>query len=141
MIAIYPGSFNPFHKGHLDILKKAQKLFTKIYIVITKNISKNMNPNLNSRVEQVKEFVKEFSNCEVIVNENELTAELAKKLNVQYIIRGVRNENDFTYEREINDVNKFLNNDLETIIFIADSEKRTISSSSIKEIEIYKKGK
>ncbi|WP_156007201.1 pantetheine-phosphate adenylyltransferase [Spiroplasma tabanidicola] len=141
MIAIYPGSFNPFHQGHLDILNKAVKLFSKVYIVITKNIAKELEPNLASRVIQVKNFTKEVKNCEVLINQDELTADFAKKLNASYIIRGVRNEADFSYEREIYDVNKYLNPKLETIILIADSEKREISSTSIKEIELYKRGK
>ncbi|AOG60775.1 phosphopantetheine adenylyltransferase [Spiroplasma helicoides] len=139
MIAIYPGSFNPFHEGHLDILKKALNLFSKIYIVVSKNILKDSNPDLKQRINSIVDLTKHYNNCEVILNENKLTADIAKELDAKFLIRGVRNIEDFKYEVELADANKFLNKDLETIIFISDSDRREISSTRLKEIEEYKR--
>jgi|GEM_PF-7123281 len=81
-----------------------------------------------------------MSGIKIIINNNKLTADLAKELKVNFLIRGIRDKNDLEYEVEIYDVNKSLNNNLETIIFIADSHERKISSTRLKEIEEYKKG-
>ncbi|QEH62250.1 phosphopantetheine adenylyltransferase [Spiroplasma chinense] len=140
MIAIYPGSFNPFHQGHLEVLKKGLALFEKVYVVVTKNILKEQESNFEQRVETLKQMINGLEGCEVLINENKLSAELAKELKASYMIRGVRDAKDFNYELELSDANKYLNKELETIIFIADSESREISSSRIKEIERYKKG-
>lgn len=138
MKAIYPGSFDPFHEGHLEVLKKACKLFEVVYIVITKNIFKNTNPNLSSRRSQIEESVKGLGNCIVLENKDVLTGEFARNLGANYLIRGIRDKSDLDYEIELADANKKIFHDLETILFIADTNKREISSTRLKEINDYK---
>ncbi|ATZ18924.1 phosphopantetheine adenylyltransferase [Williamsoniiplasma somnilux] len=138
MKAIYPGSFNPFHEGHLNILTKALNIFDEIYIVVTKNINKINDSNFSSRMEKINKAVNN-PKVHVIINENELTIEIAKKYQCSHIIRGLRSDTDFKYELEYYDGNKFLDPNIETIYFISDHEKRKLSSTIIKEIANYKK--
>ncbi|ATX70570.1 pantetheine-phosphate adenylyltransferase [Spiroplasma clarkii] len=140
MKAIYPGSFNPFHEGHLQILKKARKIFDLVYLVISKNIFKDITPDLESRIAAIKASTSGMTGVEIIINEDKLTAELAAELGVDFIIRGIRDKDDLEYEMEISDANKTLNPGLETVIFIADSPTRKISSTRLKEIQAYRKG-
>ncbi|UKS54317.1 pantetheine-phosphate adenylyltransferase [Mycoplasma feriruminatoris] len=136
--AIYPGSFNPFHKGHLNILKKASLLFDKLYIVVTKNVNKSLDPDLNSRVENIKNLTKDLKNVEIIINENELTTNIAKKLNASFIIRGLRSQADFEYELKYYDGFKSLDPNIEVVYFVSDADKRSLSSTILREIEFYK---
>lgn len=138
-IAIYPGSFNPFHKGHLNILKKAILLFDKVYVVVSKNVNKSLDPDLQSRVENIKNLIKDFSNVEIIINENKLTTTIAKELNACFIIRGLRSQTDFEYEIKYYDGFKSLDPNIEVVYFISDYDKRSLSSTILREIEFYKK--
>ncbi|ADR24301.1 pantetheine-phosphate adenylyltransferase [Mycoplasma leachii PG50] len=137
--AIYPGSFNPFHKGHLNILKKAILLFDKVYVVVSKNVNKSLDPDLQSRVENIKNLIKDFDNVEIIINENKLTTTIAKELNACFIIRGLRSQTDFEYEIKYYDGFKSLDPNIEVVYFISDYDKRSLSSTILREIEFYKK--
>ncbi|ASP27908.1 phosphopantetheine adenylyltransferase [Spiroplasma corruscae] len=139
--AIYPGSFDPFHNGHLNVLTKALKLFDFVYIVITKNINKNKSPDLESRVAKIKQMTKELSNFEIVINDKLLTIDFAKQISANFIIRGVRDLETFKNEIEYIDANRTLNTDIETILIVSDMEQRKLSSSIIKEIEFYKNTK
>ncbi|WP_338984848.1 pantetheine-phosphate adenylyltransferase [Spiroplasma endosymbiont of Diplazon laetatorius] len=136
--AIYPGSFDPFHDGHLNILTKASKLFDEVIVTVTKNISKDSNPDLSKRVEKIKSMTKHLDNVVVEINENQLTAEFARSKNVGYIVRGIRDAQTLEYEIELYDGNKSIYKELETVLFLSDNEKRKVSSSLLKEIEQYK---
>jgi len=140
-IAIYPGSFSMFHDGHLRVIKKALPLFTKVYVVVTNNPQKNYQVNILDRTAAVKIMLQDIPEVEVISNENELTIDVALKLKAKYIIRGLRTQMDLQYELEMYDVNKMLESDIETIYFASDVDKRTLSSSLLKEVEKIKKGK
>lgn len=140
MKAIYPGSFNPFHEGHLQILKKAQKLFDTVYIVVSKNIFKDETPDLEARIAEINRVTQGLKGVEVVINQHKLTADLAAEMGINFIVRGVRDKKDLEYEMEIADANKTINRDLETVIFIADSTDREISSTRLKEIQKYRKG-
>ncbi|AME10479.1 phosphopantetheine adenylyltransferase [Mycoplasma mycoides subsp. mycoides] len=137
--AIYPGSFNPFHNGHLNILKKAILLFDKVYVVVSKNINKSLDPDLQSRVKNIKNLIRDFNNVEIIINENKLTTTIAKELNASFIIRGLRSQADFEYEIKYYDGFKSLYPNIEVIYFISDYDKRSLSSTILREIEFYKK--
>lgn len=138
--AIYSGSFDPIHSGHLDIIKKASKFFKTVYVIVTNNINKKHKEDILTRCNYVKEFLIGIKNIQVITNKSKLTAVLAKELNVQYLIRGIRSDDDIKYELELADGNKLLNQELETIFLTSDVENRKISSSILKEIEYYKNG-
>ncbi|AKX33801.1 phosphopantetheine adenylyltransferase [Spiroplasma litorale] len=140
-VAMYPGSFDPFHNGHLNILVKALNIFDFIYIVITKNINKNISPDLKSRIEKIKEMTKDLSNIEIVTNDKLLTIDFAKEMNIKFIVRGVRDIETFKNEVDYIDANRTLSSDIETILLVSDMDKRQLSSSIIKEIEFYKNQK
>ena len=134
--AIYPGSFDPFTNGHLDIVKKAAEVFDEVYILIGINSSKHRN---FSYVEMKKAIEKtlvdmELSNCFVCVYDG-LVAEFARINNIHYMIRGLRNNMDYNYEENIAEVNKLINPRLEYVYFRA--ENVAVSSSMVKELRSY----
>lgn len=132
MKAIFPGSFDLIHKGHINIIKKANKLFDKLYIVITKNETKKQRYNLKTREIIIKKICQKINNnIIVLINNKKLTSKLAEELNITYIIRGLRNNKDLKFEMKMAFLNKKLNNKLETIFFIADQGLEKISSSKI----------
>lgn len=138
-IAIYPGSFDPFHDGHLNIAKKASYLFDKLYIVVSKNINKSSLLSFEKRIEIITNLTKDFKNISVIANQDQLTTDISKKLNAKYIVRGLRSQQDFDYELNYYDGFKILDPNIEVVYFISDLDKRQLSSSVIKEIKFFKK--
>ena len=134
--AIYPGSFDPFTNGHLDVVIKASKLFEKVHIVIGLNVNKKRTYNENLIKSAIEETLadKNINNCEVIIYDG-LIAEYTKKHNVGYMIRGLRNNMDYNYEENIAEVNKLINPDLEYVYFRA--ENVAVSSSMVKELHSF----
>lgn len=140
MKAIFPGSFDPIHEGHLNIIKKASVLFDKLYIVVTNNIEKTKQTNIQIRKKQVILACQAFNlNIEILINEKMLTSFFAKQLGVNYIIRGLRNNDDLKYEIELSFANKKLNENLETIFFITYYDINKISSTFLNQIKQLKK--
>jgi len=136
--AIYPGSFDPFTNGHLDIVKKASALFEKVYIVIGVNTAKRRSYDADKMAEAIREMLREekITNCVVAIHDG-LVAEFAKEVRAGYMIRGLRNNMDYNYEENIAEVNKLINPDLEYIYFRANNV--ALSSSMVKELVFYKK--
>lgn len=140
--ALYAGSLDPIHKGHVDIIRKAIKLFDVLYVVITENINKNHKYSISERKDMVVNELKGLSDqIIVLTNEDKLTGDLALELGVKYLVRGIRDSNDLNYEIQLADANKTIYNDLETVFFTSDIDNREISSSLIKEIQHYKTNK
>ncbi|QNM93864.1 pantetheine-phosphate adenylyltransferase [Mycoplasma sp. Pen4] len=127
--ALYPGSFNPIHKGHLSIIDKASKLFDTLYVVVSFNPDKNNLEDIEKNYEIVLNLLSDKENIKVIKNKNQLTAELAKELNATYLIRSARNIQDYEYELELAAGNKYLNENLETILIMPDYENIEFSST------------
>ena len=134
--AIYPGSFDPFTNGHLDIVKKAAALFDELYIVIGVNSSKKRNFSSEGMKDAIEKTLAELeiTNCIVCTHEG-LVAEFARKFGIQYMIRGLRNNMDYNYEENIAEVNKLINPEMEYIYFRA--ENVAVSSSMVRELHIY----
>lgn len=133
-IAIFPGSFDPFTKGHEDIVLRGLRLFDKIIIAIGYNSAKqNRYFNIDLIVKKIEETFADYDNIEVIVY-NELTAELAGKHNAKFLLRGLRNTTDFEYENSISQVNRKLNEDLDSVFLITSPRYAAISSSIIREV-------
>ncbi|WP_353486458.1 pantetheine-phosphate adenylyltransferase [Spiroplasma phoeniceum] len=140
MKAIFPGSFDPIHDGHLNIIKKASTLFSKLYVVITNNLEKSNQTNIKTRAKQAAIACQNLNlNIEIVINDQMLTSDFAKQLGAKYIIRGLRNNNDLKYEMELAFANKQLNKDLETIFFIVDYGLNEISSTFLNQIKQLKK--
>ena len=134
--AIFPGSFDPFTKGHEDIVRRSLNIFNKIVIAVGYNSKKqNRYFSLEKMIPLIENTFKEES-VEVVVYD-ELTALFAKKYNAQAIVRGLRNTTDFEYENGISQINKFLNTELETVFLITSPELAPISSSIIREVHKY----
>lgn len=134
--AVYPGSFDPFTNGHLDMVKKASKLFDKVYILIGVNASKKRSYNTEQMKQAIERSLEEIQikNCMVVVYDG-LTAQFAKDNNIGYMIRGLRNNLDYNYEENIAEVNKLVNPQLEYVYFRA--ENVAVSSSMVKELNSY----
>ena len=134
--AIYPGSFDPFTNGHLDIVKKSSRLFEKVYIVIGINANKKRTYNPFLIKNSIEETLLEnkIHNCEVVVYEG-LIAKYTKENNICYMIRGLRNNLDYNYEENIAEINKLINPNLEYVYFRA--ENVAVSSSMVKELNSF----
>jgi pantetheine-phosphate adenylyltransferase len=136
-IAIFPGSFDPYTKGHEDIVQRGLKLFDKIIIAIGYNLSKHKRYfDIAKMTEHISDHHKDNDRISVEVY-NELTAVFAKKHNANYILRGLRNTTDFEYENSIAQVNLHLVDDLETIFLITTPKYAHISSTIIREVHQY----
>lgn len=134
-IAIYPGSFDPITKGHLDILKTGAGLFDKVIIAVARNSEKKGFLTFDERVELIKKSVKDIENVEVDSFEG-LTIEYAKKKNAQILIRGLRAVSDFEYELQLSQANSSLCSEIKTVFLTTKPKYNFISSSTIKEIYI-----
>lgn len=135
--AIFPGSFDPFTKGHFDIVQRSLDLFDRVIIAIGHNTSKNNRYfELDWMVDKINEAFANESRVEIEVYD-ELTASLAKKYDAKFMVRGLRNTTDFEYENSISQINRYLNEDLETIFLITSPELAPISSSIIREVHRY----
>lgn len=132
-IAIYPGSFDPITKGHLDILKSAASIFDKVIIAVAHNGEKKGFLSVEERVELIKKSIPHLSNVEVDAFEG-LTIEYAKKRGAEVLIRGLRAVSDFEYEMQLSQTNSALCEDIKTVFLITKPKYNFISSSTIKEI-------
>lgn len=136
-IAIFPGSFDPFTKGHEDIVLRGLSLFDEIIIGIGYNSKKHHRYfDIDTMVAHIESTFENQPRVSVMVY-NELTAELAKKIDAKYLLRGLRNTTDFEYENSISQVNRYLNTDLETVFLITSPQYAAISSSIIREVHKY----
>lgn len=132
-IAVYPGSFDPITKGHLDILKNASEIFDKVIIAVAHNAQKTGFLTVEERVNLIKQSVKDLPNVEVDCFEG-LTIEYAKKNNAQILIRGLRAVSDFEYEMQLSQANSSLCQEIKTVFLTTKPEYNFISSSTIREI-------
>lgn len=135
-IAIFPGSFDPFTKGHKDIVLRSINIFDEVIIGIGHNTNKKRYFDVDLMVNKIEEAFKDHKKVKVIIYD-ELTAILAKKYNANFLIRGLRNTTDFEYENSISQINKYLNAGLETVFLITSPELAPISSTIIREVHKY----
>ncbi len=132
-IAIYPGSFDPITKGHLDILKNAAGIFDKVIIAVAHNSAKQGFLTTQERVMLIQQSVVELDNVEVDSFEG-LTIEYAQKIGAEVLIRGLRAVSDFEYEMQLSQTNSALCDDVKTVFLTTKPKYNFISSSNIKEI-------
>jgi pantetheine-phosphate adenylyltransferase len=132
-IAIYPGSFDPITKGHLDILKNASQIFDKVIIAVAHNGEKKGFLTVDERVMLIKQSIGDFDNVEVD-SFTGLTIEYAKKHGAKVLIRGLRAVSDFEYEMQLSQTNSALCEDIKTVFLTTKPKYNFISSSTIKEI-------
>lgn len=132
-IAIYPGSFDPITNGHIDLIKRASKLFDEVIIGITQNSKKSAFLAIKDRINITSETLKDISNIRVL-SFNTLLVDFAKAQNAQVILRGLRAVSDFEYEFQLSGMNKHLNPDIETLFMTPAEQYANISSSLVREI-------
>lgn len=140
--AMFPGSFNPIHKGHIDIIKRASKLFNFVYVVVSINAYKKQTVSCKERLKRAIKAVAKLhlKNVKVVGNTG-LTVSFAKKHNVSIIIRSIRNADDATYEIDMAKVNHCLNKNIETILMLPKANLINLSSTALRYLKDAKKKK
>ena len=134
-VAIYPGTFDPITKGHLDIIKRSIKFVDKLIIAVSENSKKKTLFTIIERIEMIKEVIQDEGLSNIDVDSfNELLMNYANKRKANIIIRGLRAISDFEYEFQMTGMNYKLNPKIETVFLMASDNYQLISSKLIKEI-------
>jgi pantetheine-phosphate adenylyltransferase len=132
-IAVFPGSFDPITVGHESIISRAADLFDKLIIAIGYNSDKNGFFTIEQRIEWLETVFAEYDNI-VIDSYTGLTVDYCKKVNANYILRGLRTSADFEFERSIGQTNKKLLPEIETIFMLTQPEHTMINSSVVRDV-------
>ena len=136
--AIYPGTFDPITFGHIDVIKKALKLFDKIVVAVSDGENKDYLFDAEERLEIVRNALfkdlKMNKNKIILITFKSLTTTLCKRYKSSIILRGLRAVSDFEYEFQLAGMNRKLNNNIETLFLMSDVENQIISSKFVKEI-------
>lgn len=136
-IAVFPGSFDPFTKGHEDIVLRGLALFDEVIIAIGHNTQKSKRYfDIELMTACIRKTFASNPNVKVVVY-NQLTADLAREHGANFLLRGLRNTTDFEYENSIAQANRHLNTELESIFLITAPEFASINSSIIREVHRY----
>lgn len=135
-IAVYPGSFDPITNGHLDIIRRAAKVYDQVVVGVLNNISKNPVFTAEERLEMIQQVTADIPNvtCDTFTG---LLVDFAKQKNATVIIKGLRTVADFEYEFQMALLNKALNPEYETMFMMTDTKYSYISSSMVKEVAKY----
>lgn len=134
--ALFPGSFDPFTKGHEDIVLRGLNIFDEIIIAIGHNSKKKRYFDVDKMQDHIRSCFSNYTNIKIDTYD-ELTATYANRHGAGYLLRGLRNTTDFEFENSIAMVNKDLYNGLETVFLITSPRFAFISSSIIREVHIY----
>lgn len=133
MIAIYPGSFDPITKGHLDIIERGCRLFERVVVAVLRNPNKSPLFTIQQRLEQIRQATQHLSNLEVDSFDG-LTVNYAQIRQAQVLLRGLRVLSDFEAELQMAHTNKTLSTEIETVFLATSNEYSFLSSSVVKEI-------
>ena len=131
--AVYPGTFDPITNGHIDLLKRACKLFDHVTLAVAHNPNKKALFNLSERVEMAENAVSSYNNISVVGFDN-LLVDFTHEQNASVILRGLRAVSDFEYEFQLAGMNRNLASDIETIFLTTAEQYAHISSSIVKEV-------
>ncbi|MBQ3584866.1 MAG: pantetheine-phosphate adenylyltransferase [Lachnospiraceae bacterium] len=135
-IGIYPGSFDPVTKGHLDIIERSAKMVDVLIVAVLKNNSKSPLFSVEERVNMLVEVTKHIKNVK-IDSFSGLLVDYARKCNANIIVRGLRAVTDFEYELQMSQTNRIMDNSVDTIFLTTSLEYAYLSSSTVKEVAIY----
>lgn len=133
VLAVYPGSFDPPTNGHIDIIGRASKIFSKVVVAVTHNYNKSHMFALEERISMMKQSVSDIENVEVS-SFSGLLVNYLDKINSFCIVRGLRALSDFEYEFQMALMNRKLKQNVETIFLVPDQEYTFLSSSMVREI-------
>lgn len=131
--AIYPGSFDPVTEGHVDIIRRASKIFDRLYVAVMVNADKKTMFSGEERVELLKRVISDIENVEVVRNDG-LLADFADALGALTIVKGIRNVADFDGENQMALINSKLNPKLDTIFLPTSSPYMFVSSSAVRAV-------
>ena len=131
--AIYPGSFDPLTLGHLEIIERAHEIFEKVVVVVAQASDKQYFFKTYERVEMIREATRHLTRVEVEAHSG-LTVEFARARSPSVLLRGIRNMMDIEYERMIQEANRKLAPEIDTVFLFARPEYSSVSSTLIKEI-------
>lgn len=132
-ICLFPGTFDPVTFGHTDVIDRSLPLFDKLYIGLGRNINKEPMFSEVQRLAWLKEIYKNEPKIEVLAYDG-LTVDCCKKINANFILRGIRYVNDFEYEKAIADMNRSLQNSVETIFLTCLPKYTSIASTLIRDV-------
>ncbi len=135
-IAIYPGSFDPITLGHLNLIKRASRVFDKLIVCVMVNSAKTPLFTVEERLAQIREVVSRFDNVEVDFWDG-LVAEYARKKQARVIVRGLRALSDYEKECQMAIINKKINPEVETFFLAASEKYMYLSSSAVKEMAAF----
>lgn len=132
--AIYPGTFDPFTNGHLDVLERAMTIFEEVTVLIAENSSKNTLFTVDERMAAIRSVTASMAGVSVEVLHDGLLAEYARDHGANAIIRGVRQVKDFEYEFQLSLLNRHLNPEVTTVFLMPNVKYTYVASSIIKEV-------
>lgn len=131
--AMYPGTFDPITKGHVDVIERAANLVDTLYVVVADNMHKQQSFSVETRMDFVKRATLHISNI-IITSTNDLVVRYAQEHDIQLLVRGLRNIQDYENEYALYQYNRNINPNIETVILFPSSRNHFVSSSSIKEL-------
>lgn len=131
--AVYPGTFDPITNGHLDLIKRAAKIFKHVTVAVASNNSKKPLFDMQERIDMADDVLGDFKNVSVVGFDN-LLIEFTKTQNASVILRGLRAVSDFEYEFQLAGMNRSLAPDIETIFLTTAEQNAYLSSSLVKEV-------
>ncbi len=136
-IAVFPGSFDPITCGHASIIRRALPLFDKVIVAIGVNTLKSNYFDLETRINMIQAV---FADAEKVSVQSYsgLTIDFCKQVNAGFILRGLRTSADFEFERSIGQINKQLQEDIETVFLLTQPEHTALNSSIVRDILRYK---
>lgn len=130
---LFPGTFDPITKGHVDVVRRALPLFDQLVIGVGKNTNKQPMFEAEQRVQWISEIFKKEPKIKVLAYEG-LTINFCKEVNARFILRGIRYVSDFEYEKAIADMNRMLLPEVETFFLTCVPEYATISSTLVRDV-------
>jgi len=133
-VGLYPGSFDPITHGHVDIAKRALKIFDKLVILVSVNPEKQTIFTKDERIDMIEHVLEAFNDRIEVTFSDKLTVHAAKALNASHIIRGLRAVTDFEYEFQMTHANRELDKGIDSIFFMTDNKYSFLSSTAVKEI-------
>lgn len=134
--ALFPGSFDPVTKGHLDIVRRGSAIFDEVIVAIGENSSKKYMFSMEERLEMLRLAFAPLERVRV-ESYNTLTVDFAAAQGAKFLLRGVRDAGDLAYERPLATINKYLSKDIESVFLVAGGDLSDVSSTLVREVIRY----